>query len=215
MTEFADEAVFFEHLRREAAAAYAESPLRRSQGDACAHYEICATPLRRGEGIVCGFAAASVAGETYAPQTAAPERPTVDAGYARSLDPLLQRFLGVALREVNVTNLCFFRTATPEALEDDDWRCAIPLFLKYTLYLDPPWIVFTDTALLDRLVDSGLVDDYHTHVARGEEQPLARSYSGHLRTGEPFACVPAPGADLAPEQRAELWQAACHTMADL
>lgn len=199
------EQAFFEQLRRETDMAYARSRIVEKD----AHYAICATPLRRGAGIVCGTHWPAEA--PCAAQTAAPEATELDARLVDVLDPLLGQFLGTALDAVNYTSLNFFRASNLDALHEEDWTVSVPLFVKYTLYLDPPWIVFLGTDLAKRLVGFGLVDDYHTHIVRTGET-RHESYSGVLRTGPPFVCVPHPQSLLPPDTLLALWREACATL---
>ena len=199
------ERAFFEQLRRETEAAFAKS--RIGQRDDHAHYALCATPLHREAGVVCGIHW-KAPDEPLGPQTEVPASTDLDERLVAVLDPMLQRFLDTSLNEVNYTSLCFFRTVSPDDLHDDDWQASVPLFVKYTLYLDPPWVLFLGTDLIERLVGFGLVDDYHTHVVR-EEGKRYESYSGELRTGPAFACVPNPQSLLPPDVHLALWREAC------
>ncbi len=112
-------------------------------------YSICGTPILKGVGLIVGLNwGGGGNGEIFPSQTYPDGIDVKTYTFIKRLFPYLNKYLKVDdPKEINYSNLCFFRSPKVKDLSDKDWNLSKELFLDYLRYLDPPWIILATSGI--------------------------------------------------------------------
>ena len=192
---------FFDSLLEKTKTAFGNSLTKKKYPGEKWGCAVCDTPIQKGKGIIFGINWGNAA---KTEQTAYPKSDKRFKGnkFISSSEKYIREFLKSEVKDLNYSNLCFFRTPFANNLPDEDWKLAIPLFMEYVAYINPPWMLMLgkpNKLSLHAQVEKVKAMSRKTNKA-------AYGYYGSAFGNIPFVSVPHPQAWLSMEVRTELWR---------
>lgn len=199
---------FFFDLLNETKKAFQNSPIKQCQ-EQLTHlrqwnYAVCETPIQKNKGIILGL---NWGGTDYPPQKNYPEaKKDRDWSFMTLSMPYINKYMGIqSIEEVNYTNLCFFRTTNISYLKDEDWEISLPLFEKYTKFINPPWILLLGNTGVIFLKRYDSLDKLKTLIVHDKIRRVI-GYKGILFGQFQFFCVPHSQAHISTKDRNKIWE---------
>ncbi len=142
-----DEHAFFDQLKRKTEIAYRQSDvfIRNPNWS----YSICGTPMLKGVGLLVGLNwGGGGDGEIFSPQTYPDGTDVKTYAFIKRFFRYLNKYLKVDdPKNINYSNLSFFRSPKMNDLTDKDWNLSKEPFQEYLQYIDPPWIILASSGI--------------------------------------------------------------------
>jgi len=196
---------FFYELLDETGKVFRSSPVEKYQIENSKNwnYSVCETPIIKNTGLIFGL---NWGGDDIDAQSVYPEADKERKwNFMSNSSAYFKKYLGITdIKQVNYSNLCFFRSPNVKYLKTADWDLALPLFKKYVEFIEPTWAVLLGKKGVSILKRNGHLTNLERIVVKGEKR-RSFGYKGILFNKYPFFCVPHPQAHISSEVRDSLW----------
>lgn len=167
------------------------------------NYAACFTTIQKGKGIMAGLNPKGNK-KTY------PDYP-MDAGklngsFAKQGFKFINKYLNIeTIGDLNYSNSCFFSSPYVADLTSKDWTLALPLFMQYVEYIDPPWIVLFGSTGRRKLKNRDYLSNILKETSELDENN-AYAYHDLLNKKYHLFSFPHTQAKFSAEAKNELWE---------
>jgi len=197
---------FFHYLLIETEKAYQLSDVMKSKPKWA--YSVCGRPIVKRQGLILGLNWGGEHNKEYQPQNKYPTDEDVSGySYIKKLAPFLKEHLNVEdVKNINYSNICFFRSPKVQDLSNNDWDVSKRLISDFVSYVDPSWILFTSSNI-GKAKDILKLEDPILHFKAGTIR-VYHAYKTVSILSEkrvPFYSLPHPNARIKGKVRKMLW----------
>jgi len=198
-----EEIDFFHHLLKETEIAFQISATKEKHPESNWNFAICDTPIQKKCGLFFGL---NWGGDNIDQQTVYPPKyKDRNWKFISASRQFFREYLSSEIEDLNYSNLCFFRSPNLNKFVSSDWKLGIPLFKKYTEYINPPFCLMLGDP--EKLSSNNHIKDLKTHEIVDEKtKRRVYGFSGQLFGKYPFGSVPHPESQISTSARNSIWQ---------